>query len=352
MIIFPNNDFKYRGWAKELNLLGFETSANKRSYVFAPFEIARHIFKGRKIKAFVFRYLNDRRSFIKTLFNGCADLIIILLCKILKIKIFWIAHNVDKESNTYHKYTSLFRRRIINRYANKIMVTDPLLIPYAKDSGLSEEKLDWISFGPPPKKEWDEKNRILLQQIQKFRDRLKTMSGKTNVLLGLCVSSSLPKFYHFLYAPSFVLNYSSKESCVGLVLIGKLPKGEQFDRARVLLQENENILYIEENFPVNEEELATEIDFIYKSVADISLPYTVYVAAKIGKPIITHDIGFLSKMITEYGLGQVVPITFGGSSSDIIHFLQSWNPEITKKFLSQRSWKHGAEKIISALNLN
>jgi len=349
LIIFPNNDFKYRAWARELNRLGYETTANNRSYPFIVFEVIKQILKGKKIKAFVFRYLNDRRSIIKTIFNTIADITVIFLCKIMQTKIIWIAHNVDKESLTYYKNISSFRRRLCKHFANKIMVTDPLLINYAIDAGFPEEKIDWISFGKPSKKKMDKKNQLLMQQILEFKKKLKKQSGKNNIIMGLCVSSVLPKFYHFLYAQDLVRNILSDDFCVGLILIGKVPDDKMFEGIKNQLKENERIFYIEENFPVNEEELASEFDFFYRSVNDLSVSYSVYTAAKLGKPILTNNIGFLPKMVEIYGLGAIIPPPENRANNWISGFIKSWKCDAAEQFLAKRSWEMGAKRLVAAI---
>ena len=64
MIIFNNNDFKYKNWSKALAEVGCETITNKKIYPYILVLLFQHIIKGKTINAYVFRYLNDRKSFL------------------------------------------------------------------------------------------------------------------------------------------------------------------------------------------------------------------------------------------------------------------------------------------------
>lgn len=348
MVIFPYNDFKYYAWSFELNQIGVKTLANTKSYIFTPAVLINQILRGEKIDAFIFRYLNDRKSYFKTIGNALTDILLIGVCYIKKIKVMWISHNVDKETYVYHKYLSDIRRKTISSCADKIFVTDPLLMDMFIRKGISSAKVDWISFGPPGEIKSNNKNKSLFDRIASFKEILAKQSKK-QVLLGLCVSSPLPKFYHFLNATKLVQDDPLSDYCIGLVLIGKMPEGKKFEIAREQIKSNSRILYIEDNFPVDEYKLKPLVDFFYRAVNDYSVPYTVFVAMSLQKPVLTDNLGFLPRLVEEYGIGATIPDPETRTADWFQQFLASWDPKNANKFLSQRSWKHGAQKIFSAL---
>ena len=347
MIIFNNNDFKYKNWSKALAEVGCETITNKKIYPYILVLLFQHIIKGKTINAYVFRYLNDRKSFFKTLINFLTDIFIILICKLKKIKIVWIAHNLNKESQVYHKLLNFLRRRVIILFSNKILVTDPLLINFIEENNLDKKKIDWLCFGKPIKQKINLKNENLLKKIINYKNSLKKEFKNDNLILGLCVTSSLPKFYHFLYLNKLINNlnkYSNKQ--FSLILIGKFPKGKKFSLEKDKIKKNKNILHLDENFNVNEDYIKSEIDFIYRSVNDFSVSFSVYVSAFIGKPIITDNIGFLPYMIKKYKLGYIIPENKNNFKS-FAEKIKNWDSTYAQLFLSKRSWKIAAKKLIS-----
>ncbi len=350
MIIFNNNDFKYKNWSKALADEGYETITNKKVYPYILVLLFQYIVKGKTIDAYVFRYLNDRKSFFKTLINVLTDIFIISICKLKKIKIIWIAHNVDKETKVYHKFLNSFRRKIIVYFSNQILVTDPILIDYVEEHGFNKKKVDWLCFGKPNKLEIDLKNKNLLKILINYKIRLKKEFNRDKLILGFCASSAEIKCYHFLNLNDFIINlnkYSDKLFC--FVLIGKFPVGNKFDLEKIKINQNKYIMHIDENFQVNEDYIKSEIDFIYRSVNDLSVSYSLYVSASIGKPIISDDIGLLPHMLEEYKLGFTIPkneFDFKCFSKNI----QTWDSLYADLFLKKRSWKVAANKIIQNCN--
>src|SRR5690606_13593977 len=93
----------------------------------APLFLIKQIIK-KKPKAYVLRYLNDYPSFGKTLVRTASEVILILSCILFRIEIFWICHNIDRESDMYHPIMTNFRRKIVSFFSKKIFVTDELLV--------------------------------------------------------------------------------------------------------------------------------------------------------------------------------------------------------------------------------
>lgn len=352
MIYFLNTDFKYKAWALSLKQLGFSVEANNKSYPYNILYVIGLYVKRVRVDSIVFRYLNDRTTLLRTLLNLLTDIIVVLVSKMKNVKIFWIAHNVDRESKIRYGKISSIRRYLINKYSDKIFVTDPLLIKYTYKHGIATNKLDWISFGVPDNskpKVINKKNEELVAIVRNYKASLHNSLLNKKVFLGICVTSPMAKFYHFLFANKLVQQNSSNNYQLALVLIGRFPEGDKFDEAKQKVKENEFILHIDENFPVHEKLLENEIDFFYRTVNDISVSYSVYVAASLGKPILTDNYGFLSEMVTAYNLGMVIPIDENKKVDLIANFILTWDSSYSEEFLKNHSWKIGAERIISAL---
>jgi hypothetical protein len=79
-----------------------------------------------------------------------------------------------------------------------------------------------------------------------------------------------------------IVGKSSKfpHTVVGLVFIGDFSVGLKFDIAKKKIQESPNILFIDDFFEVNELYISDQIDFYYRCLSDMSVPYTAYITAK------------------------------------------------------------------------
>lgn len=345
MIFFPRDDFKYREWSKELNKLGIDTYADKKSSVFAWLTILTLIIKKENVSTCIFRYMNDRPSLIKSIILACSDLVLIYLCKTLSIRILWILHNVDKETHEYHPRVTNFRRNLLKKHAEKICVTDPLLVEHAKRLGFPKRKLDWICFGRLPKQKSNPETEDLKAKIIELKKKLSQKYKTKDVFIGLCISSPVPKFMHFLYADHITNPVYPSHGIVGLVLYGKIPKGQHFRNIGDEYDKNDRVLHVPKNNIIDEYQIKNHVDFIYRSVDDLSVSYSIYVAASIQKPIITHDIGFIPELVKKNRIGKIIPLNKDQASKVISEFLVEWDPVNSDIFLNKFNWASAAKKL-------
>lgn len=277
------------------------------------------------------------------------DFLIIIVCKILGVRILWLMHNIDEETHHNFPLLSRLRRKLVYNASEKVLVTDPHLVEIAHQHGFKKNKLDWICFGAPAMNGPDQRNEELKKEIQAFRKSLYN-NGNSKVYLGLCVSDSLKKKAHYLYADLIVgKSEEHYDSVVGLVIIGKYPEGREFELARVKAMASPYILVIDESFPVNEPFIADQIDFFYRSLTDQSIAYTVYVAASIEKPMITHNTGALPLIVDREQLGYIIQDNEGDIPGTIVQAITSWHSGTAKQFLANRSWNIGAKKLMNAV---
>jgi len=349
LIIFPSQDFKYREWSKALKEFGIETYADSKPFIFAPFTLIALILSGKNISAYVFRYLNDKRSFVKSFLKAICDILVSVICKFAKIKIYWILHNVDRETIVHHPKITRLRRYLLKRVSTKIWVMDRRLLDHASSQGLDNKKLDWLCFGSPTFKKPNAETLTLREKIISFSESIKQKYNCSNVYVGLCVSSPLAKFTHFLHAPSFVDTASSDDSVVCLVIYGKIPNYSKFSHLPEAYVTSGKILHINHNYQIDETVLSDNIDFIYRSVNDLSVSYSVYVATAMGKPIITHDNGFIQEMVSAYNLGLVISNKKSNVGVSVPIFLDQWDNSNAKKFIETYTWELAAWRISNSL---
>lgn len=351
-IQFYFDDFKTENWGRELEKLGCEVVKNpskKLKYFSNIFWHARillkQFFRKKKVHVFVFRYLNDSIYLRVSLEYLIRDLITVIVCKALNIKIIWFLHNIDRETKVRYPLISRMRRTLVSYASDRVLVTDPHLIEFALSNGIDEKKLDWICFGVPDKSIPDEQNLSLRSNIEKFKHCF-YQKGFKKVVVGLCVSEPAKKKAHYLYADSIVGPCNEPEDiCVILVMIGHYPEGVKYQDAKQRVKKSPYILYIEESFYVNELYIADHIDFFYRSLSDQSVAYTLYVACDLNKPVITHNIGALPQIVERENIGFVIRDKTH-ELSDIVISLAAWNSEGNKNFLKERTWKIAAERML------
>ena len=324
-ILFSVDDFKSARWTDELiryNTEVLPSGAHTYSEILA---ILKGFVKRQRVHLFVFRYLNDHRTFRRSLKYLIRDTLIILISNLLGTRILWVMHNVDRETVCYHPRLNRLRRMMIQKGAERILVTDPHLLPIAEDFGVSRNKLGWTCFGPPKPREVDLENKKLKKEIGQFREHLQS-EGFDSVYLGLCASKAAEKKNHYLKAHTVVgASDENKKSCVGLIMVGNFPKGPDFEIAKEEVIDSPFILYIEQSLSVNEAYIQDEIDFFYRSMTDQSVAYTLYVACKLDKPVFTHNTGALPVIVEKEEIGWVIR-TVRDVPGFISRNLQNWNP--------------------------
>lgn len=348
-ILFFLNDFKTHQWGKELKKFNYEVVSTGNRFFSHLGILTSGYFRKQPIRAFIFRYLYDSHSLYESSLFLIRDVLIILLCILLRVKIFWILHNIDRETQQYYPLLIRLRRKIISAVSRKIFVTDVHLVEVAINYGFNQKKIDWLCFGKPVREIPDQKNINLNKQISAFREFLRH-NGSPRICLGLCVSEPAKKKTHYLSADSIVGKSTKPDGeCVGLIMIGNYPKGREFERAKLRSMDSPYILLIEDSFPVNEPFISDNIDFFYRSLNDQSVAYTLYVAADIKKPVITHQHGALPVIIEREKLGFTITENEEDIPGRIAECISSWSSEGAKKFLKERSWKIGAKRLLNAI---
>jgi hypothetical protein len=352
-ILFYTDDFKTYQWGLQLERSGCEIVANRKvaiKYLNTVLKHAKTIiakyFEGERVHVFVFRYLNDSQRLRKSLSLLFRDILTVIVCKVMNIRVIWLMHNVDKETLEHYPFITKIRRSLVRIASQRVLVTDPHLIDYAVKYGISKNKLDWICFGKPVKTVSEKKNAALKNQIRDFKNVLRK-TGFKNILVGFCVSEPAQKKAHYTYAGSVAGVCKNREdTCVVLIMVGGYLRGEKHQKAKQRLMDSPYILLIDESFPVEEKHIADEIDFFYRSMTDQSVAYTLYVASNLGKPVITHNLGVLQDIVRKENIGIVIDHKETSMPDLIFDSIHSWNPEHAKGFLAKRSWKTGAERFL------
>lgn len=346
IVFIQKDDGKSAKWAEAAREHGITMISQPGSPIKAPFFLLSNIFKSKTPDAYIVRYLNDYPSFLKTTIRFGSELLLIILCFLFRIEVFWICHNVDKETSTYFPRISRARRTIHARVARAIFVTDPLLLSYAYQQFPGQmRKIHSISFGPPTLQE--NMNIDDEQKAIKFIEDSKSKAHKRQqkFLVALCAGSpGAAKTIHFDYLEILIKTAGEQNIYIVSIVAGNFHANKRAEELLQSYQNNDNV-YIFDKFTIFSADFVKKyVDFYWRTNADLSVPYTVYEAASLRKPVLALEKGFLPDMIDKHKIGAVIDTNFKCLDKKLKEI-----PRIKtvaySDFLKNHRWELLAEKI-------
>ena len=355
MLLFIGNDTKSQKWAAGCKRLGHKAStANSLG------DALKHIYrKKNKPSAIIIRYLNDHSSLIKTVYRLWHETLLIILTWVFRVDLLWVCHNVDKESLIYYPAINKIRRWLIGKRAKRILVTDPLLVNYAKMflHRSFHNKINWICFGAIESygahKEWGSSTEPNVKsKVSAFVEKQRAEARKNGKisLIGLSLGRPARKTSHFLYTRKVMAAAKETGFHVSFIIAFNTKKIED----KRLLPETErlkamkNVLIFEKEIGFNEFEMKRLYDFVWKSYSDYSTPISVYVAATAHKPLLVLEEGFLQHLVLKNKLGSIINPSLRNLEGSLTA-LQEWRSLNAERFLETRSWDIAAKQLISAV---
>ena len=184
MVVFGHRDNKYESIHEELKKVGVESGAVKvRHPVLSPFYLLKLLIQRKGVKVYIFRYLNDSRSLFIAYLRVISEILTIGIAKLFSIEIWWLCHNVDKETSSFHPRLTAIRRKNVVNNAKYIFTTNELLVSKAKEL-FKDKNIDFLSLGyiengfvniQPDR---DEENNLLAWIQEKDRNKYITTKNK------------------------------------------------------------------------------------------------------------------------------------------------------------------------------
>lgn len=304
-VLIQGGDFKAKQWAGHIGSdCEFFSSLGE---LFAGIRRAKGSIK------LVFRYQNSQSSRLSDLRYTLALTVILLLRRQLKARVFWIMHNIDRETTDNFPFLTKIRRKMLFSASEKVFVTDP----YFKELFFqTNSKVESISFG---RKQGGQVSTETLKSIEKRRNEFD--------IVVLCVGARGRKYVHF---DRLGLLQAEAAKCSKRVVF-IVPEFVAHTRAEVIRVAEENL---------DESKLRGLVDFIYRINDDFSMPFTVYAACSAGIPLISSSEFFTGKIIERYGLG-FTESEFSAASKEQLAMVR----KNMKRFLDDRHWNSLSEKI-------
>lgn len=338
-VLIQKNDTKSQMWARalkkhEINLIPMKGSPIK----WFSFYIYNYVKK--KPKAIILRYLNDYPNLVKTILRFFSESFTLILANFLKTKIIWICHNIDKETDDYFPSITRQRRKMIQKYADHVLVLDSLLVGEAQQV-FTKSKIDYISFGMLDKVKVD---ISVMNEIKKFildNDHRET-------IFGLTVGTINYKTLHYKEMPRLISE--AKKNGINLKMIVCGPIGSYLKKNEPsvynFMVSDEDILFINEYVNIDEADLYG-ISFAFKSNLDKSVPLSYYTTASAKLPVLAIEDTFSAKMVLHYNIGCVLNKDYS-NIKEVLNEIQNKDFNF-EEFLSTHSWKFAAQKFIEII---
>lgn len=263
------------------------------------------IIKERSLPKFmIFRYLNDYSSLMKTLLRFFSEFSSIAFFKLIRCNVFWICHNVDKETIEYHPRITGWRKKMLLNAVDVVFVTSELLVPYAYKFLKCNQRVLPISFG-------ETKNTKILDKGDREREASvisKVNSLSNNSLTCIITGQPVAKTLHFEYVERLIYEFDKIGINLFVVIAGDFSQSN-----RILVDkfiENKNIIFFDEYTQFSDEFIKNNIDFYFRVYDDYSVPYSIFEASSLLKPILTMNRGILGEIVKNNNIGSVVDDEF------------------------------------------
>ncbi len=340
VFIIQKDDIKSKEWKDAAKKLGITILPQAGSPVRAPALLLKAMLRFSKPSGYIVRYLNDYPSLSKTLLRVVSELSLVVLCVVFRVRIFWICHNVDQETASNYPSLSAFRRWMFSSLAEKMFVTDRLLVHHAKCQFPNHShKIEEISFGECRSSGVvdDYKEMRAISFIERKVKEARSEGGKAIVLFCAGAPDN-GKYLHFDYMEQLLEEGKTEGYRIIAIVAGDF---RQSLRGRVLskkFSKNRDICIFDSFTQFSSQFIDRYVDFYWRGYDDWSVPFSVYEAATFGKPTLALNSGFLPEMVTSYGIGKVVAPSFDDLGIALDGLLSEESKTTYEDFLLDHQW--------------
>jgi len=275
-------------------------------------DLLRMLFRpGRK--HVIFRYQNSSPRLTTDLAYTLVILILTTVRKLIRTEIYWIMHNIDRETTDKFPILTKLRRTSLKWASKYVFVTDPL---FKERFFSADKKVKSISFGP---KFDGTVGQDTLDAIIEL--------GKQHDLVALCLGASGDKYVHFCRLDKLSALAAKHKKTLLLIL----PEHAVY--------KGDNAIRIKEK-NIDEKAMAPYVDFVYRINDDISMPYTIYAACDAAIPVVTGRDFFTYEIIEKYEIGFSEEDIFLASEAQM-----AFAKLKMREFMQDRTWHSLADAL-------
>lgn len=333
--LVQKSDIKSQLWRKH-SVAGVRLVALPRSQIFDLLELVYLIYINRsRPDFFVFRYLNDYQSLTRTICRSLSELAVVLFCRMFSIKIFWICHNVDKESVSFFPKITKLRRALLSKVSKKIFVTSELLIKDASQT-LRNKHIDNISFGLIEKKE----NKV------SYQNNFSSFNPDADLRI-LILGAPVAKSKHFDLITDLIERCRCLDISISVFIAGEFDKSERSNNLKLKYSDFPEIDLVETYVGLTKSCIMDNFNYYFRVYDDLSVPYTLYESCSYYIPTISLDGCFTARLISHYGIGYVLDKDMTNVEillDDIV------SVEKYHRFLKENNWRSLSSKIKESLS--
>jgi hypothetical protein len=285
-VYIQGNDVKAQLWTESFNV-------PVRAFT-TLHDMVEMLCTSKAMDVLIFRYQNNPPKLLAAIAVSIVLTLLLIKASLFRMKVVWICHNVDQDTQPHFKWIERYRRTILVQRSDLVFVLDPLFVIHCESANAIP-----ITFGPKYGGSTAPETTSLIRRLSAQVDRVVLIAGEDG-----------GKYKAFERIPEIHRHFSCLGLRVGFVTAGMAPE-RLFPRTieKDLLRINEPNL--------RESDLTGIVDYIYRENADISMPYTVYAAATAGIPVVTQDGSLLAKILLREKIGLTLgmlainrPLTF------------------------------------------
>lgn len=314
--LIRGHDFKVLQWVKNTPKQNLVLIKGSR-LLFGLNVISQSIFSKSSEVIVIQRYLNDYPNYTKSLLLLVIDFLYINYLNVRGIELWWICHNLDKESHAYHPKIIRCRRHLILNSATMVLVTDPQLEKYAR---LLFRKykvtIKSICFGPYnhnldihayPKTSTVSLNGTWSYKSISSIDLFKILAQEKAKVdyIGYCGGAVLNKKKYLEFLPDLI-EKSNKQGLNLTVLVISNLKRPMDEILYDYLLKSPQVVFVNSLMDINLFDLADYLDFYWTGYDDISIPYSIHAASTTHIPTISLNMGVIPLILRNYCIGFTV----------------------------------------------
>jgi hypothetical protein len=314
--LISGRDYKVMQWVKnspEQNLVAIKGSRLQ----FGIKVIKQTFFSKASELTVIQRYLNDYPSYFKSLLLVISDIFYINYLRLRGIELWWLCHNIDKESHNNYPRIIQYRRHLVLNYATNVLVTDPLLEKYAR---LLFRKYNInvksVCFGPYdhdlsihayPKQATVPIGDVLSYESIGASELFKILRQQKTPMnyIGYCAGGTLAKKKYLQFLPNLIKKSIEQELDLTVLVISNLKRPMDTVLYDYLVS-SPHIVFVNSLMDIDLLELASHIDFYWTGYNDISIPYSIHAASTTHVPTISLDMGVIPLILKNYQIGFTV----------------------------------------------
>jgi len=355
VLLFPKPDVKFESWKRALEDYSPRHQALAMWRPWLGFmHILRHRWHGRRVEALVVRYLNDRGNAWATTAVLAGEAVTLITARLLGVPVFWVIHNIDRETCNQRPLLVRLRRLSVRRTASTFFVTEEALRPYAAQIHGIERPIRTLPLGEPvPESLCPDRPG---PKLTEFQGRADTWLADQAERFGrrpcclLVVGTPEDKYTHF-WRLAELLETGRREG-VPLVAMVMSPlegsDGRQLDHALAEHERDGRVLMSRDYLPVDWHWAARRCDALLRGYTDLSMSHAIFHAVHVRMPVLCIPGGVVPEIVRRERIGQVLANDFSNLAS-CVEGLSPLPRSASQVFLSRRSARRAAMNLLSAL---